>query len=165
VHSDWRIYISREFVQLFDRRGRRVNLAGSVLDNDEEKKIFCGTPGCGQVLFGRDDLQPWSHVLASNRLSDLDAFLEYEHAWGPGRPALFVRRLAPGADVVVRNVRWAPLRQGMMEIGDLHCRNCAAQLGWKFIAELPNGLLRNYDQVGRYGMFRDALFPCEPQLL
>jgi hypothetical protein len=135
-----------------------------VSDLHHDTSIYCSTDRCHQRLFDKDDVLPWSHVLSSTLLQDMDAYLEYQHAWGLSRPALFVRRLKPSTSaspcsLAFDNVRTVPLRQGCMEVVDVRCGQCARPLGWKFLSEpVPAGApARNYDQVGRYGVLRDAV--------
>lgn len=163
-------FVHHDFVELIDGEGRVVTLSGEVLP-EPEGTVRCAVEGCRQVLFERDDVLPWSHVLASSRLTDLDAYLEWDHSWSgaatASQPAFFVKRLRAGAGVV-RNVRPEQLRQGNMEIGDVHCSTCDAQIGWKFVSELPeegSELLHNYDQVGRYGIIRNSVAPAEPRMV
>lgn len=165
-----RDFVHHDFVELVDAEGTVVTLAGEVLP-EPEGTVRCVSAGCRRVLFQRDDMLPWTHVLASSRLEDMDAYLEWEHSWAGSatqkQPAFFVKRLAKGAGVM-RNVRPERLRQGHMEVGDMHCAGCDAQIGWKFVAELPeegSELLHNYDQVGRYGIIRNSVLPAEPRLI
>jgi hypothetical protein len=174
-----RIFVGREYVELVNGKGVRVNHRGDELpspshdeasaemvtwndvgldSNKLETGVFCSTRGCGSRLFDKDDVLPWSHVLASTRLADMDAYLEWEHAWGVSRPAVFVRRLA--VPHTVRNVRRVDLRQGAMEVGDVSCQACDRHLGWRFLSELSRSRaerLCNFDQVGRFGIFRDSV--------
>lgn len=175
-HIRRRLFVCREYVELVNGRGMRVNHKGEAqmdprrheqhqshearnestqVEEEVESGIYCGSDGCNSHLFDKDDILPWSHVLESTRLADMDAYLEWEHAWGPARPALFVKRLL--VDHSVRNVRWVQLRQGEMEVGDVFCRCCGRHVGWRFLAEVPSARLRNYDQVGRFGILRDAV--------
>lgn len=163
-------FVHHDFVELVDAQDRIVTLSGEVLP-EPEGTVRCVREGCRRVLFQRDDVLPWSHVLSSSRLTDLDAYLEWDHSWAgsatESQPAFFVKRLRSGAGVV-RNVRPERLRQGQMEVGDVHCAGCDAQIGWKFVAELPEEeteLLHNYDQVGRYGIIRNSVAPAEPRLI
>lgn len=174
-----RLFVCREYVELVNGRGERVNHKGQALasahriqvrrllkseshisspsggEEEVESGIYCGFPSCNSRLFDKDDILPWSHVLQSTRLADMDAYLEWEHAWGAARPALFVKRLL--VDHSVSNVRWVRLRQGEMEVGDVFCGCCRRQVGWRFLSELSSPRLLNYDQVGRFGILRDAV--------
>lgn len=161
-------FIHWDFVELVDADGRLKTLGGDMLP-EAERSVTCATHGCRQVLFQRDDMLPWMHVLASTRLTDMDPYLEWDHSWAgqatASQPAFFVKRLSEGA-VVVRNVRAEQLRQGNMEVADVHCGNCDAQVGWKFVSELPDtssDLLLNYDQIGRFGIIRNAVAPADPR--
>lgn len=163
-----RMFVFREFVELTTQTGMQVNLRGVPVQHERDAKLVrCGTPNCGQELFSKHDLLPWSHVMESTRLADLDSYLEYEtqSVWGISRPSLFVKRLANPSKFIVENARSENLRQGVMRIADLCCGKCRNVLGWKFLAEgVVNGRpLRNYDQVGRYGIFRDYVTPTEPR--
>lgn len=185
VDSRKRLFVGREYVELVNGNGVRVTRNGEAKGDsrsdrsDNEKStatdvstwfdvekscisdmsgVYCSTTSCGTLLFYREDFLPWSHVLASTRLADMDAYLEWDHAWGSSRPALFVKRMSMSYDV--EQPRWVKLRQGIMEIGDVICHNCGRHIGWRFLSELPEmrqGALRNFDQVGRFGVFRDAL--------
>lgn len=170
VHHD---FVHHDFVELIDGDGNCVSLTGDVLfQNDggeESQAVQCATPSCGQVLFDREDVLPWSHVLSSSRLTDLDAYLEWDHSWAgaatASQPAFFVKRLRKGASRIGR-VRAENLRQGTMEVGDVRCSKCKNHVGWKFMAELPehgSDLLQNYDQVGRYGIIRTAVALYRPR--
>lgn len=165
---DFHDYVHRDFVEMVDGDGRLVTLEGRIV-KAAENVVRCAGPDCHRTLFRRDDMQPWSHVLASSRLTDMDPYLEWDHSWAgsatSSEPAFFVKRLQTGA-VTVRNVRREQLRQGLMEVADAHCASCDAHVGWKIIAEVPRsstGLLVNYDQVGRYGIIRTAVTPSEPR--
>lgn len=172
-HEDFRAsemhdFVHWDFVELVDVEERVVTLKGEVLP-EVERSVTCAVEGCRQVLFERDDMLPWVHVLASSRLTDMDAYLEWDHSWAgettASQPAFFVKRLREGAGRV-RNVRAERLRQGDMEVGDVHCAGCDAQIGWKLVAELPEDgseLLHNYDQVGRFGIIRNAVAPADPR--
>lgn len=176
--SDGRVFVGRDYVVLRNGRGVRVDEKGEeegrmgsvgrrggwwprlseshACSATDGKGVYCGGDECGSLLFCLEDFLPWSHVLASTRLADMDAFLEREHGWG-GRQALFVRRFV--GDFVVENVRWRDFRQGSMEVGDVKCHRCENVVGWRFLAERPGpeGFVKNFDQVGRYGVFRDAV--------
>lgn len=162
-------FVHHDFLELVDGDGRHVTLSGAEIP-DLEGTVRCARHGCQRVLFDRDDVLPWSHVLASTRLTDMDAYLEWDHSWSgaatASQPAFFVKRMRAGAGVV-RNVRVEHMRQGDMEIGDVHCAKCDAQIGWKFLKELPDedggGLLQNYDQIGRFGIIRTSVAPVEPR--
>lgn len=167
-----RHYIHHDFVELVDASSRPVSLSGDLLP-DKEGVVRCATPTCSNVLFNRDDVLPWAHVLASSRLTDMDAYLEWDHSWaGPAtasHPAFFVKRLRPGVARVV-NARDEHLRQGDMTVGDVCCASCDSHIGWKFLAEAPaddadagQAVLHNYDQVGRFGIIRSAVTPSEPR--
>lgn len=163
-------FVHQDFVELVDAQQRVVTLSGEILPQPEGT-VRCARNGCKQILFHRDDVLPWSHVLSSSRLTDLDAYLEWDHSWAgtatASQPAFFVKRLTNGAGVV-RDVRPERLRQGIMEVGDVYCAECDAHIGWKFVSELPeegSELLHNYDQVGRYGIIRNAVAPAEPRMV
>jgi hypothetical protein len=182
-----RVFIGREYVELVNGTGVRVTHKGvrrtsestdswleiqkigspsdmSMLRDGEkgcaigDSGVYCNTASCSTLLFDKEDVLPWSHVLASTRLADMDAYVEWEHAWGSSRPALFVKRLA--TPFLVEQPRWVKLRQGVMEVADVECQTCGRRLGWRFLAELSQfgqDTLRNFDQVGRFGVFRDAV--------
>lgn len=155
-------FVHTGFVDLCDLRGRPRSLEGTLLPTPPSP-VACA--GCRQPLFEPDDVLPWAHVLASNRLRDIDAYLEWECAGNDGSdPAFFVRRVRRKA-VLVDNVRVERLRQGPMEIGDVRCGGCRKHVGWKFLAEAAEGgdVLHNYDQVGRFGVMRSAITPSEPR--
>ena len=80
--------------------------------------------GCGAVLFqGR-------------------AVLSRQHHWdagsGPER-AWLVNALLPGA-VVARDERQEELCQGSMRVADAYCSSCGGRIGWRFCADLSQGL-------------------------
>lgn len=165
-----REYVHQEFVELVDLHLRVVSLAG-VPVSQPEGIVRCANSPCRAVLFQRDDILPWTHVLASSRLTDMDAYLEWDHSWAgaatASQPAFFVKRLRNQASRV-DNIRTERLRQGLMQVGDVHCGNCDAHIGWKILAEVPQsseGLLLNYDQIGRFGIIRTAVAPSEPRYL
>lgn len=159
-----RDYVHHQFLELVDGSGNVVTWEGRVVQEMEE--VGCAGTGCVQVLFDRADVLPWSHVLSSTRLTDMDAYLEWEHSWSgdsAGQPAFFVKRLREGA-AVVRNERVEHMRQGVMEVGDVFCSRCDKQVGWKFLKEIVDGredVFHNYDQVGRFGIIRTAVSPVE----
>lgn len=155
-------FVHNDLIELVNGAGKAVTLEGTQVA--EWGDVTCARQGCGIRLFARCDVLPWTHVLASSRLTDLDAYLEWELSWAAsgaaGQPAFFVRRVEEGA-ACVKNVRVEMMRQGPMLVADLHCGRCDAWLGWKFIKEvLSTGkLMRNYDQEGRYGIVRNAVLP------
>lgn len=163
-----REFIHHDFVELVDGCGHIRALDGTSAP-PPAGTVHCAAAGCGARLFGRDDIQPWTHVLSSSRLTDMDAFLEWDHGWAGAAsahdPAFFVKRVEEGA-LRIANERAERLRQGDMQVGDAHCAGCGAHVGWKLLAELPRagqGLLLNYDQVGRFGIIRTAVTPSEPR--
>lgn len=160
-------YIHHAFVELVDGQNRLVSLQGDLL-TEREKTIRCSKPGCRAVLFDCDDVLPWTHVLSSSRLTDMNPYLEWDHSWaGPDtacHPAFFVKRLRSDS-YRLSNIRPECLRQGFMQVGDVRCASCDSQIGWKILAELPEsneGLLHNYDQIGRFGIIRTAVTPSQP---
>lgn len=183
LQSAGRLFVGKDYVELVNGDGVRIAANGEVEVTDSivrtethkiavedvwvdggkgrllySSAVFCRTPSCGSILFRREDVLPWSHVLASSRLADMDAFLEWEHVWGTSRPALFVKRMSMA--YAVEQPRWVKLRQGTMEVGEVSCQNCGQCIGWRFLSELPhldNGCLFNFDQTGRFGVFRDAV--------
>lgn len=165
--KDARGFIHKDFLELIDIRNKPRNLSGSLIKS--ASLIRCSSAGCGRALFHKSDILEWTHVLASSRLTDIDAYLDWGHSGTGfngvnGIPAFFVKRLIKKS-YVVDNVRVENCRQGEMEIGDVRCADCRSYLGWKFLAEMNNGAakLRNYDQVGRFGIMRSALTPSEPR--
>lgn len=160
--KDGRAFVRGEFLELVDLKSRPRSLGGQLLPPRDS--VRCS--GCSNALFNVSDILQWEHVLSSSRLTDFDAYLEWDHSWGGnhnGQPAFFVKRLRRGSFKVSR-VRVEKCRQGDMEVGDVSCSQCNAHIGWKFLAELPNGgALRNYDQVGRFGIIRSTLTPSEPR--
>lgn len=165
-----REYVHRDFVELVDHVDRIVALDGHRIP-PAEGVVRCATGACRAVLFQRDDILPWSHVLASSRLTDMDAYLEWDHSWAgaatASQPAFFVKRLKDGCSRVC-NARTEQLRQGVMKVADVHCAECHAHIGWKILAEVlqsTEGLLHNYDQIGRFGIIRTAVTPSEPRYL
>jgi len=162
--KDSRGFIHKDFLELTDIRNKPRNLSGSLIQSSS--LIRCCAVECGKALFHKSDILEWTHVLASHRLTDMDAYLDWGHS-GIGTPAFFVKRLIKKS-YIVDNVRVENCRQGEMEIGDVKCAGCKAYLGWKFLAEVNVGKnraqpLRNYDQVGRFGIVRSALTPSEPR--
>lgn len=158
-------FVHVDFLDLVNKRGRPCALtSGKLLQRDG--LVRCAK--CTSTLFEREDMLQWTHVLASTRLTDLDAYLEWDHSWaGPAtaqQPAFFVKRLRPSS-FTVGNVRVERCRQGPMEVGDVRCKKCEAHIGWKFLAECPapGQRLTNYDQVGRFGIIRNSLTPSEPR--
>ncbi|KAI0561349.1 hypothetical protein FGB62_87g055 [Gracilaria domingensis] len=170
-HSDGgsvRDFVHHDFVELSDSKGRLMTLSGRYLP-PPEGIVNCANPQCRNVLFDRDDMLPWSHVLASSRLTDMNAYLEWDHSWAGAatadQPAFFVKRLRDGS-VEVRHVRTEHLRQGHMVVGDVHCSQCDRHIGWKLLSEVAEGeMLHNYDQIGRFGIIRGAVAPTEPRNL
>lgn len=167
-HGYTRDFVHHEFIELVDIHERIVNLAGHVLP-EKSNVVKCATPNCNMILFEKEDMLPWTHVLSSTRLTDLDAYLEWDHSWSGAdtahQPAFFIKRLVNDA-TIVKNVRPEHLRQGHMEIGDLHCKGCEKHIGWKFLAELPENssdFLHNYDQIRRFGIIRTAVTPADPR--
>lgn len=163
-----RDYVHNEFVEIVNANDVRVHIDGSVVPSPQNV-VRCANKQCANLLFRREDIVPWSHVLASSRLTDMDPYLEWDHSWAgvatASQPAFFVKRVQQDA-VAVQNRRPEQLRQGLMEVADAHCAKCHAHVGWKIIAEVPassNGLLVNYDQTGRYGIIRTAVTPSEPR--
>ncbi len=160
--KDGRAFVHAEFLELVDLYSRKRSLSGQLLAPRDAVRCT----GCSNALFDVADILQWEHVLSSSRLTDFDAYLEWDHSWGgshEGQPAFFVKRLRRGSFKVSR-VRVEKCRQGDMEVGDVSCAQCNAHIGWKFLAELPNGgALRNYDQVGRFGIIRSTLTPSEPR--
>lgn len=166
AHGEVRDFVHHDFVELVDANEKLVSLAGERIA-PPETSITCSTADCKNALFVRDDVLPWTHVLASSRLTDLDAYLEWDHSWAgaetASQPAFFVKRLRRGAGVV-RHVREEHLRQGDMVVGDVFCARCDRHIGWKFVSEVPeDDVLHNYDQVGRFGIIRTAVAPAEPR--
>lgn len=154
-----RVFVFRELVDMINGYGRRVNHKGESLEQSDKRgsAVYCGGEQCNTVLFDADDVLPWNQVLESHRLVDMDEYLEWEHAWGQSRPALFVKRIARSRNVTLSNARPVRLRQGLMQVADVHCAGCNRLLGWKFLAEISAHRLVNYDQVRRYGFLRDAV--------
>lgn len=98
----------------------------------------------------------------------MNPYLEWDHSWAghatASQPAFFVKRLKQNS-YTLDNVRVENLRQGPMKVGDVHCAGCNKHVGWKLLAEVPqsdDGLLHNYDQVGRFGIIRSAVTPSQP---
>ena len=165
-HDEIRDFVHHDFVELVDGKDALVTLAGRRVP-PPRNAVTCANADCRNILFTRDDVLPWTHVLASTRLTDLDAYLEWDHSWAgaatASQPAFFVKRLEEGC-ASVRHVRPEKLRQGEMVVGDVHCAGCDNQIGWKFVSEVPDGdEVRNYDQVGRFGIIRTAVAPTEPR--
>lgn len=166
-----REYLHRAFVELVDSSGHVVSLQdGSILHpgNNSVTVSRCAQRACKAQLFDADDILPWTHVLASSRLTDMNPYLEWDHSWaGAGtasHPAFFVKRLRQGSYELC-NVRVEHLRQGCMQVGDVHCTQCHSHIGWKLLAEVPTStdeLLHNYDQIGRFGIIRNAVTPTQP---
>lgn len=163
-----RDYVHMDFVEIVNVHDVRVKLDGSAVPKPQNV-VKCAADDCGALLFRREDIVPWSHVLASSRLTDMDPYLEWDHSWAghatARHPAFFVKRVQRDA-VYVRNCRPEQLRQGPMEVADAHCANCNAHIGWKIVAEVTDsshGLLVNYDQIGRFGIIRAAVTPSEPR--
>lgn len=161
-----RQFVHHDFVEMVDTNGRLISLGGRYLAVPEGM-VKCANAQCRRVLFERDDMLPWAHVLASSRLTDLDAYLEWDHSWAGAatadQPAFFVKRLQDGC-AVVRNERAEQLRQGHMVVADVHCSGCDNHIGWKFVSEVvQDEVLHNYDQVGRFGIIRSAVAPTEPR--
>ena len=157
--KDGRAFVHADFLELVDGSEKARSIRGPALPARDA--VRCEQ--CANALFDVDDVLQWTHVLASNRLTDFDAYLEWDHSWGVD-PAFFVKRLRK-ASYKVDNVRVEKCRQGDMEVGDVSCARCDAHIGWKFLAECrPDGSpLKNYDQVGRFGIVRNALTPSEPR--
>lgn len=166
-----REYLHRAFVELVDASGQVVSLQdGSILHpgNNSVTVSRCAQRECKAQLFDADDILPWTHVLASSRLTDFNPYLEWDHSWAgaatASHPAFFVKRLRQGSYELC-NVRVEHLRQGCMEVGDVHCTQCQSHIGWKLLAEVPastDELLHNYDQIGRFGIIRNAVTPTQP---
>lgn len=161
-------FVHWDFVELVDAQGRRRSLGGDVLE-EGGKWVSCGQEDCGQELFEKDDMLPWAHVMSSTRLTDMDPYLEWDHSWAgaatASQPAFFVKRLKDRS-WVARNVRAERLRQGDMEVADVFCAKCDRHVGWMFVSELveeSHALLMNYDQVGRFGIIRNAVTPGDPR--
>lgn len=163
-----RDYVHMDFVDIVNIDDVRVNIDGSVVPSPQNV-VRCANENCHALLFRREDIVPWSHVLSSSRLTDMDPYLEWDHSWAgiatASQPAFFIKRIQVNA-VTVSNFRPEHLRQGLMEVADAHCANCHAHIGWKIVAEVTDpshGLLVNYDQIGRFGIIRTAVTPSEPR--
>lgn len=158
-------FIHVDFLELVDIKGTPRALSGAT--RRPRGPVECSK--CSAALFDRDDILPWTHVLASSRLTDFDAYLEWDHSWGgpasAAHPAFFVKRLRPRS-FVTTHPRIEHCRQGPMRLADVTCARCSAHIGWQFLAECAppdQPLLTNYDQVGRFGIIRNALTPSEPR--
>lgn len=162
-----REYVHQAFVELVDGENRLLSLNGDVLSKPETT-VRCVRPSCRAALFECYDILPWTHVLSSSRLTDMNPYLEWDHSWAgaatASHPAFFVKRLKP-CSYRMCNIRPEHLRQGYMQVADVHCAGCDAHIGWKILAELQEsneGLLHNYDQVGRFGIIRPSVTPSQP---
>lgn len=160
-------YIHQAFVELIDGSHRLITLNGEHIGH-KESISRCANSDCKVQLFECDDILPWTHVLSSKRLTDMNPYLEWDHSWAgaatASHPAFFVKRLKVGSFRLC-NVRVEQLRQGVMQVGDVQCSGCNNHIGWKIIAEVPeskDGLLHNYDQIGRFGITRNAVTPSQP---
>lgn len=168
VRNDVHDFIHQDFVELCDLQGRLRALDGRFLRR-EDGIVRCATENCANELFDKRDMLEWTHVLSSTRLLDFDPYLEWDHSWAGGplatstEPALFVKRLKKDSHCVGVG-RMESLRQGDMEVADVSCSSCGAHVGWKFLSEVArNGVLHNYDQVGRFGIVRSAVTPSDPR--
>lgn len=155
--KDGRAFVHADFLELVDESGKARSIRGPAVPPRDA--VRCEQ--CAAALFDVSDVLQWTHVLASNRLTDFDAYLEWDHGWG-GEPAFFVKRLRKNS-YQVNNVRVVQCRQGDMEVGDVTCASCDAFVGFKFLAEVGEAPLRNYDQVGRFGVVRSCVTPSEPR--
>lgn len=86
--------------------------------------------------------------------------LSKEHCWdvGTGRQgAFYVNALQPGSYRAGEPYLMG-LAQGKMQVADVYCSGCSAQIGWKFCQDLTHSKL-NSNQVGRFGVVQAAFTP------
>jgi len=89
-----------------------------------------------------------------NVLSYVDMILDCNRRWSltgnqPER-AMFMNALCDGS-YFTRNPHEHRLAQGLFDMADVHCRSCAAQVGYAFVLDRSDEN-RNVNQVGRFGL-------------